>query len=127
MGKHTFQGVYRDNKHMYKAKLPLISFRDGGTIVIYAPALDVSGYGYTVEEAKKSFGEAIEEFFKYTINKGTFDAELKRLGWKCIKRRNKYNPPKFNESLVNNDHLNEIINNREFNKYNESVEVPVCD
>lgn len=126
MEKHTFQGVYRDNKRKYKALLPLISFKDGEAIIIYSPALDISGYGSTEQEAKQSFGEAIEEFFKYTLNKGTFEEELKRLGWKCVKRNEKYNPPKFNESLANNDRLNEIINNREFNKYNENVEVPVC-
>ena len=61
--------------------LSLISFEEDGVTILYSPALDLSGSGYSLVEAKASFWEAMSEFFRYTVNKKTLAAELKRLGW----------------------------------------------
>lgn len=61
--------------------LSLVSFIEDGVTIIYSPALDLSGSGYDLNEAKASFWEALTEFFRYTVNKKTLLPELKRLGW----------------------------------------------
>lgn len=50
--------------------LSLIPFNEGDVIIIYSPALDLSGYGYNEKEAKESFEITLEEFLNYIIEKG---------------------------------------------------------
>jgi hypothetical protein len=50
-------------------KVGLFQFEEDGPTIIYSPAFDLSGYGNSVEGAKSSFAESIEEFLRYTINK----------------------------------------------------------
>jgi hypothetical protein len=65
----------------YLFGLALVEFEEGNVTIVYSPALDLSGYGYSPEEAKQSFSEALQEFFRYTNNKNTLDKVLKDLGW----------------------------------------------
>ena len=39
--------------------------KKGTTAFTYSPSLDISGYGYTKDEANESFNITLEEFFKY--------------------------------------------------------------
>ncbi len=66
----------------YHVGLSLVEFEEDNVTIIYSPALDLSGYGYNHSEAKISFTEALQEFFRYTHNKNTLDKVLKELGWK---------------------------------------------
>ncbi len=63
--------------------MPLIEFKEGDVFILFAPALDISGYGKTEEEAQQSFEVVFEEFIEYTVKKHTLHKELKRLGWKA--------------------------------------------
>jgi len=65
-----------------KMQLSLVSFADDDSIhFVYCPALDITGYGHTDSEAKESFEKTLELYLNYTINKGTFAADLKEHGW----------------------------------------------
>ena len=68
------------NNDKYQVGFSLIEFQEEDVTIIYSPALDLSGYGYSQEEAKKSFSEALHEFFRCTNNKKTIDKILKDLG-----------------------------------------------
>lgn len=109
-----------------EAGLPLISFEEDGVTIIYSPALDLSGSGYSITEAKASFWEAMSEFFRYTINKKTLAVELKRLGWsvKGNKVNRKVSAPDFSTLLKNNKEFEDIVTNKEFRKFNETVQIP---
>ena len=65
----------------YHVGLSLVEFEEENVTIVYSPALDLSGYGYSQEEAKQSFSEALNEFLRYTTNKNSLDKVLKDLGW----------------------------------------------
>ena len=75
--------------------------------------------------AKHSFEISLSEFFRYLINKKTFDKELKRLGWKIKKDHNKImTPPLMSELLSGNENFSRIFNNFPFRKIDESIALP---
>ncbi len=71
----------------YHFDVPLLSFEDEAVHHVYAPALDLFGYGSSPEEAKSSFDITLAEFFRYTTSKKTLLTELQQLGWKISKRK----------------------------------------
>ena len=61
--------------------LKLLFWTEDNVNFVYAPELELTGYGYNVQEAKDSFDHQVEEFLSHTISKNTLYGELKRLGW----------------------------------------------
>ncbi|MFA5300388.1 MAG: hypothetical protein WC389_19560 [Lutibacter sp.] len=112
------------NNGKYHVGLSLVEFKEEDVTIIYAPALDLSGYGYSSVEAKNSFSEALHEFFRYTNNKKTLDKVLKKLGWsiKGSKKKPKFNPPKDSELVTLNPMFNEIVNKKNYKVSREDVE-----
>lgn len=108
----------------YHVGLSLIEFQEDEVIIIYSPALDLSGYGYNREEAKQSFSVALHEFFRYSNNKGTVDKVLKDLGWSISgsKKKPKYSPPKDSDLVHSNPMYNEIVNSKSYKVSREEVE-----
>lgn len=104
--------------------LSLVEFNEDNVIVIYSPALDLSGYGYSKEEAKSSFSETLHEFFRYTHNKKTLDKILKDLGWsiKGSKKKPKFSPPKDSDLVSSNALYNDIVNTKSYRVSREDVE-----
>ena len=62
--------------------------KEGATVVVYCPALDLCGYGKTADEAKKDFDIAFKIFVKETTKHGTLEKALEELGWKKIEAKN---------------------------------------
>ncbi|SRR5680860_922046 len=108
----------------YHVGLSLVEFEEDNVTIIYSPALDLSGYGYSKEEAKESFYEALHEFFRYTSNKRTLDKVLKDLGWavRGSKKNPKFNPPTDSDLVSSNPLFNEIVNNKSYRVSRENVE-----
>ena len=108
----------------YHVGLSLIEFQEDDVTIIYSPALDLSGYGYNVAEAKKSFSEALHEFFRFTGNNKSIDKVLKNLGWSIrgSKNKPKFNPPKDSDLVHTNSLYNEIVNNKNYKVSREDVE-----
>ncbi|WP_354360124.1 hypothetical protein [Pedobacter sp. UYP30] len=104
--------------------LSLIEFVEDDVNIVYSPALDLSGYGKTEDEAKSSFAIVIEEFFRYTIDKNTFDKVLKDLGWsiKGSKENLKFSPPKDSDLVNSNALYSDIVNNKNYKVSREKVE-----
>lgn len=85
MAKLINRGTLQDLKgEGTEVGLSVLSYRDEDLYVLFSPALDLFGYGHTDKEARQSFDETLNEFLRYTSNKGTLQAELTRLGWKAI-------------------------------------------
>jgi predicted transposase len=73
---------------------------------ICAPALDITGYGNSLNEAANSFITILDEFIDYTHKKNTFFDELENLGWMVNRKKKKFIAPDEQE---NNDMINELI------------------
>ncbi len=108
----------------YHVALSLIEFQEDNVTIIYSPALDLSGYGYDHNEARSSFSETLQEFFRYTNNKNTLDKVLRSLGWniKGTKKKPKFDPPKDSELVALNPVYNEIVNKKNYKVSRENVE-----
>jgi len=76
----------------------VISGKDGNYFVCISPALNVSGYGETEEEAKESFMENIDLFCSdlMILSKEKIEHELFKLGF----RREKYKTKNFSKLYV---------------------------
>ena len=85
MDNLRFKGRYQGGQHKINVSLFVISFKENDVCFVYSPALDITGYGNTADEAKDSFNITLQEFLRYTSNKNTLVNELKRLGWKVHK------------------------------------------
>ena len=81
MTKLNFKGSLPIEDQHIETGLSLLQFMESNVIIIYSPALDLSGSGYDLNEAKASFWETLSEFMRYGVKKGALLAELKRLGW----------------------------------------------
>jgi hypothetical protein len=126
MDKLQTRRISRRKTHKIKVSLTLISFKENNVIIIYSPALDLSGYGKNESEAKQSFEIAIEEFLRYTIDKGTFESELKKLGWKISEKEKSvnYKQPYLDQLLRDNKYLCDIVREKEFHRINKNVTFP---
>lgn len=118
-------GTLHDGKNEVQVNLALIIFEEDGSHIAYCPALELSGYGYTEEEAKKSFETSLSEFFRYLMNKKTFEKEFIRLGWTIKKKHDKIMiPPSMTELLNGNENFSRIFNNFPFKKIDERIALP---
>ncbi len=124
----NFSGQFNNSTASVDIKIGLFEFVEEGTTIIYSPAFDLSGYGKSAEEARNSFEITIDEFFKYTINKKTFFKELKRLGWKIddknFKKNSNIKSPELANLISKNDYLADILNEKQFKKFDHTVAVP---
>lgn len=69
-----------------------VSFlQQGDYIVAYTPALDISTYGKTINEAKQNFDELISVFFEEFQDEASLANVLESLGW--TKNKAEWAPP----------------------------------
>ena len=75
------------------AKLDVFIYENDGFKIAYAPALDLMGYGKTIEDAKSSFEIVAEDFFETTIQRGTLKQYLEEHGWRKEARKVEFLSP----------------------------------
>jgi hypothetical protein len=117
-------GDFKTNKDVgVQVSLNVVQFKSDDVEVLYAPALELYGYGNTFEEAQQSFQISLAEFLSYTKTKGTFESELQRLGWKTevVKEQKKFTTPTFSELLISNPRLTDIINNNDIQTHSTNI------
>lgn len=56
------------SKEKINSELAIFLFKEDDNYIAYSPALDLSGYGKTEEEARNSFNIVLKEYFDYCIN-----------------------------------------------------------
>ena len=111
----------------FKVKLPIIKFEEDGCKIAYCPALDVSGYGKSDEEAIESFKISLNEFFKYSTNKKTFEKEMERMGWTISHNNSKtMTPPPMAKLLLENENFSRIFNEHSYYKEDLTIEMPIA-
>lgn len=84
--------------HQLELNLPVSFIEDGGKVVAYTPALDISTVGKDESEAKQRFGEMVMIFFKDIIESNTVDEVLTELGWH--KGQLAWSPPHISQESV---------------------------
>lgn len=80
----------------------LVPDEDTGQYVAYCPALELSSYGDTEDEAQAAFEEALQFFVQDTAERGTLDKLLLALGWRLVKKPVAvYEPPRLSLEVLN--------------------------
>ena len=75
-------------------------FKEGDVYVALSPKLNVSSYGDTIEDAKKSIKEAIEAFVEECGRMGTLEEVLEESGFSKINDSWKARKPVAEENLA---------------------------
>ena len=70
-----------------KLNIQIDIIKEGKSYIAYSPALDIASSGKSVNEAKKSFGEAVELFLESIIERGVYKETLLSLGWQMISKK----------------------------------------
>lgn len=106
--------------------LQMYLFKDEDSYVVYCPSLDMSAYGNTEEQAKKSFEDILAITVQYWINKNTLVKDLQKHGWKIkSKNQKKIKEPSFSELYTMNQTFRELVDSKkEYFKYDKEVELP---
>jgi hypothetical protein len=125
MKQQRTKGAYTDSKNQVVFDLPVVSYEEDKLQVIYAPSLDVFGYGKTERDAMDSFKIALEEFIRYTTNKKTLTKVLENMGWVVKPKKRMFKAPSLGYLIDENKQFNEIFNHKNFRKFNEQIGVPM--
>lgn len=75
-------------------------FKEGDLYVALSPELNVSSFGETVEEAKKSIKEALEAFLEECAKMGTLEDVLEEAGFSRLNDSWESRKPVKEESLA---------------------------
>ncbi|MEK6691071.1 MAG: type II toxin-antitoxin system HicB family antitoxin [Nitrospinota bacterium] len=75
-------------------------FEEGDVYVALSPELNVSSFGETIEDAKKSFKEAVEAFIEECQEMGTLEDVLEESGFSKVDDFWKLRKPIAEEDLA---------------------------
>jgi predicted RNase H-like HicB family nuclease len=125
MAHISFSDNIEPNDKIQSFNLSMYIFKEEGSFIIYCPAFDLSAYGDTEEQAKKSFQEIFAITIKYEIENNTLIEDLKRHGWK-IKRKPEVEikSPSL-DSLLRNYTFRDILSNKEYTSYRQEFGIPI--
>lgn len=107
-------------------RLALYSYIDEGVHVVYAPALDVFGYGEAEHMALQSFETTLNEYLTYVAQHNTLEKDLRKYGWTLNTQKGLYNAPPLHELLLRDETFYEIVNNRSYRKFDRTVHLPAA-
>lgn len=120
---YQIEGGIKFGNGEYKISLPIVHFVEDGVEILFAPSLEITGYGNSFSEAKQSFDTSLGEFIRYTHNKKTLETILKGYGWSIKKGKVKqFKPPINSDLIVSNELYNSIVNSKSYRSYIEELE-----
>lgn len=105
--------------------LDVFSYKEDGVQMMYAPSLDLCGYGSTVEEAKQSFNVVVSEYFRFGLENGTLEADLRAHGWKPSSEMQEYESPDILSIMRSNKQLQSVMR-KDYRKVSKRLSVPVA-
>lgn len=110
--------IKTDGNETVNVLVDVLLIKDGDYIVSFCPALNLSSFGDTEDEAKKSFEEAADIFFDELHKRGTLIKVLYDLGWSLKKYPTaSLLPPETDAHLYNSKPVQ--------NRFSERVAIPV--
>lgn len=108
-----YRGNYADNNKLINIELLTLQFTDeNGIKMIYAPQLDLTGYGDSLKNARKSFEFVLKDFIDFSIENSTLETIFLNYGW--IKQKpdtetEQWIAPSIRWMLQNNQLLSEVL------------------
>ena len=108
-----------------RVRLDVFSYKEEGVQMMYAPALDLCGYGATVEEAKHSFEVVVSEYLRYGLENGTLEDDLRSYGWKPSSEMQEYESPDILSIVRSNKQLQNVLRKADYRKVSKRLSVPV--
>lgn len=121
MDKKQANAKYSDGNNNVELQVSIFLWEEDAIFYVYAPALDLTGYGVSKEEARDSFETVLHEFIVYTHNKKTIFTELENLGWAVNKRKKRLISPDFEDMLSENEHFKHLYKSKNLEKASSSV------
>jgi len=116
MDKKRTNAKYSDGKKNVELNVSIFLWEEDSIFYVYAPALDLTGYGLNKEEARESFETILHEFIVYTHNKKTIFKELENLGWAVNKRKKRIISPDFEDMLSENEHFKHLYKSKDLTR-----------
>ncbi|MBL7718757.1 MAG: type II toxin-antitoxin system HicB family antitoxin [Flavipsychrobacter sp.] len=95
----------------------VLVFQEEGYFIAFCPALKLSSYGDSIEDAKEGFEEVITAYIEETQRQGTLNEDLTKHGW--VFHSKQVFPPE----QVDIDNIPAGLLKRQFN---QRYEIPVC-
>lgn len=105
--------------------LDVFSYKEDGVQMMYAPALDLCGYGVTLDEAKKSFEVVVTEYLRFGLENDTLKDDLSAHGWKSSSEMQEYESPDILSIIQSNKQLQSVMR-RDYRKVSKRLYVPVA-
>ena len=87
--------------------------------IAYCPELDLTGCGFSENEAKKSFKVALDDYIEYALSEGTLEEDLIAHGWKKDDVGKLEEPPL--ESQIGTEMLQSVLSIPSFSKNPMSI------
>lgn len=112
MDKKRANAKYSDGNKNVELSVSIFLWEEDSIFYVYSPALDLTGYGLSTEEARVSFETVLQEFIVYTHNNKTIFKELENLGWAVNKRKRRVISPDFEDMLTDNEHFNQLFKSK---------------
>lgn len=106
-------------------RLDVFSYKDNGVQMMYAPSLDLCGYGPTIEDAKRSFEVVVSEYLRFGLENRTLGMDLLAHGWKSGSEMQEFESPDILSLIRRNKQLQKVMRN-DYRKVSKRLSVPVC-
>lgn len=103
-----------------KFSLDIYIFKEGALTYSYCPSLDITGYGEDSEAAKSEMEYQLKEYFDYTMRKDTLRSDLAGHGW-TENEGERFTAPSVSYLMRRYPDFKDLIENREYLKYSQSV------
>lgn len=126
MDKKRANAKYSNGRENVEFSVSIFLWEENSIFYVYSPALDLTGYGLTKEEARESFETVLEEFIKYTHNKKTIFQELENLGWAVNKRKKRVISPDFEDLLSENEHFRHLYKSKDLVRDSSNVNLELA-
>lgn len=123
MSQLIFQGELKHKNDKINIRLEILLFEEDNVYIAYSPALDISACGNSEEEAKQEFGEVLEEYLKYCLNKKTIFDDLRAHGW-IIKSKKRIKAPADEKLLQLNETYRDIKENKQYKTIQREIAIP---
>jgi hypothetical protein len=107
-----------------ETQIAIFSYIDEDIHAVYAPSLDLFGYGDDEQEAKQSFEIVLTEYLNYQAENNTLEEDLRKNGWNVNDDENIFSPPSLQKMLENESDLARIIQ-KPYKKNNLAINLPI--
>jgi hypothetical protein len=126
MDKKRANAKFSDGRRNVEFNVSIFLWEEDSVFYVYSPALDLTGYGMSKEEARESFETVLHEFIKYTHNKKTIFQELENLGWAVNKRKRRVVSPDFEDMLSENEHFKHLYKSKDLVRESSNVNLELA-